>query len=691
MSFGSSFSDVYLLGQLTWKIVKNAREACGEHAGITVEVSALCAVIGRLEEEIGKPESALFGDSFGEIWIQELQNLVEACRKVMHVLDIILNKYNALNEQERSGRRLWQKIKFGNGEMRSLNELRNKIILYTSSINLYLNMATTGTTGRIEQKMNDHGGVLRDIQLSVNGIAAQLVTKNGHGGSVLTDYTNDDKSVWRDFRRELRNEGFSSSVIHKHKRTILDYVKELGGRGLFDEHISTSSLKKCSGDSELIEVGRTYLSPPSTKLPGLPEPIELQCQLRKDPCSTLLAHSKSKTCGVEVFSSSNTSHQAGNEMNSGSQNHETLSTDLPPLACSTDHVRASFEAETSKCPEKSDMRHEENISANLKREIGLEDKDDTEAKAILGLENGRGAKDDEIDKGDIGEHEKASNQDAFDEDTTDEDIAEGYSTEEDTEHEGDEAELVKDSDDKYGTEPGKNEDQVHSQNVKALSPAQVSNTGLATKDRTRRLDREEEHLQATEADRTRVEVILGLSELPKKGILQAPTIRFFEPEVRETYGYEYQEGKPTFNECDKFPSEHYCRVHATPPLKRSGAKAVKNHCIAKGALSETSHHYRDRYVGNDSVNRLHTIQQGQEESQSQKLALSRRPNQNEWASITFQTTRAGRPLHPYLLVEWYKLDLGSYQSRSISKACRTICNRRASFPQNDPKLNHSHH
>lgn len=134
MSFGYSVSDVFLLGQLAWNATQNARKACGEHGGLTREVSALHVVLRRLEQELKKPESPINTSTPGDTCREELQVIMVDCWKVLRVLDKILEKYNALSEKERSGRKLWQRIKFGNGEMADLGDSRSKIILYTSSI-----------------------------------------------------------------------------------------------------------------------------------------------------------------------------------------------------------------------------------------------------------------------------------------------------------------------------------------------------------------------------------------------------------------------------------------------------------------------------------------------------------------------------------------------------------------------------
>ena len=239
MAFGWSASDVLALGQMAFKVVQSSRKACGEYDELTREVTALHAVLQRLEVEISKPNSPINRqDDANSI---ELQDIAKDCRKVLRILDIILDKYNALDEDQRRGRRLWQKIKFGNGEMNDLADIRLKVVFYTSAMTFYLNLVNVGTLGRMEEQMNVTGGVVKEIQVAVNQITIQAISKNNHEGSILTTYSSDDKTVWKEFRRELIQSGFSSSELQRHKNIIQAYVKELGSRGILDEQIAETS------------------------------------------------------------------------------------------------------------------------------------------------------------------------------------------------------------------------------------------------------------------------------------------------------------------------------------------------------------------------------------------------------------------------------------------------------------------
>lgn len=237
MSFGYSAGDFILLTQLCWNVVQNSRIACGAHDDLTREVTSLHVVLRRLQLEISKPGSLLSRteDSRHE----ELAQLSDDCRRILRVLERILEKYNALSEEKRSVTKLWKRIQFGNGEMQDLADLRLKISAYTSALTLFLNLLGIGSQGRVESYLEEQGGELRQMRSSLNWITANLQAKADKSeGSVLTNYAGDDKRVWKEFRRELVKEGFSSDILRQHKKTIQNYIMELGNRGALDDVIA---------------------------------------------------------------------------------------------------------------------------------------------------------------------------------------------------------------------------------------------------------------------------------------------------------------------------------------------------------------------------------------------------------------------------------------------------------------------
>ena len=231
MSFGWSVSDIASLVQLAYKTSQGARAACGQYDDLTRETSSLHVVLNRLKVEAAKPGNPINKDKAHG---KELAVIADGCKDILTQLDKVLVKYNALSEQERSVRQLWKKIKFGNGVVADVAALRSKITYYTSSLTLFLNMISLGTIGTIEEKMDRAGGDLQDIKHAVNHITAHLMATAGEEGSVLTAHTNDDRGAWRELRRRLLKDGFQDSLVRKHMDIIMDYVKELGDRGVYD-------------------------------------------------------------------------------------------------------------------------------------------------------------------------------------------------------------------------------------------------------------------------------------------------------------------------------------------------------------------------------------------------------------------------------------------------------------------------
>jgi hypothetical protein len=237
MSFGYALGDFVLLTQLAWDVVQNSRKACGAHDELTTEVASLHIVLRRLELEVSKPNSILTRSEDSLDRREELAQLSGDCKRVLRVLDGILEKYNALSEEKRSVTKLWKRVQFGNGEMLDLAELRVKITTSTSALTLFLNLLSIASQGKVESYMESQGDELREMRRSLNWITASMQAKSPKAGegSILTTYAGDDKAIWKDFRRELIKEGFSSEVLQMHKETIKDYVMELGDRGALDD------------------------------------------------------------------------------------------------------------------------------------------------------------------------------------------------------------------------------------------------------------------------------------------------------------------------------------------------------------------------------------------------------------------------------------------------------------------------
>lgn len=154
MSFGFSVGDFVTIFQLAWDVVQNSRRACGAHDELTREVTSLHIVLQRLDTEIKKPMSLINRTNDGRK--EELGQILEGCNRLLKVIHKVLEKYNALSDEKRRTTRLWQKIRFGNGELKDMAKVRQEISTYTSAITLFLNLLSMGSQGRVEEHMENH-------------------------------------------------------------------------------------------------------------------------------------------------------------------------------------------------------------------------------------------------------------------------------------------------------------------------------------------------------------------------------------------------------------------------------------------------------------------------------------------------------------------------------------------------------
>lgn len=216
MSFGASPSDIIVVVTFCKALYRKCRSAGGEYDEISREVRALHTVLRHLKIEVEDPESALNRDA--SVWGRQLAPIIGDCDFTLRQLDELLMKYGRLainnggGNSPTSTRVLWERMKFGSNEMDTLGGIRVKLISHKTSLTQFLDTIQLRQSGKMATTLDNHGGQLDVILDKVDKIA----TRMQKSGSVMTNY-DDDKEVWKDFRRELIAEGFSSDVLHHNK------------------------------------------------------------------------------------------------------------------------------------------------------------------------------------------------------------------------------------------------------------------------------------------------------------------------------------------------------------------------------------------------------------------------------------------------------------------------------------------
>lgn len=217
-------------------LYRKCKSAGGEYDEISREVRGLHTVLRHLKYEVEASDSPLNKDA--SLWGRQLAPIIGDCDFTMRMLDQLLMKYGRLGNNTGNGsgspsspRVLWEKMKFGSNEMDQLGGIRVKLISHKTSITLFLDTIQLHQSGKMATVLDNHGGQLDVILDKVDKIATKMQTS---GGSILTSYDDDDKEVWKQFRRELIAEGFSSDVLQQHKDVLRAYIRQIDQEGLLE-------------------------------------------------------------------------------------------------------------------------------------------------------------------------------------------------------------------------------------------------------------------------------------------------------------------------------------------------------------------------------------------------------------------------------------------------------------------------
>lgn len=220
MTFGSNPADIIVVLEFTRRLYRQCKNASDEHFEISREVRALHTVLRHLKYEVQAPESILNRDRAR--YTRDLAPLIADCHSTLVELDGLVRKYERIRGDERGANgRLWKQIKFGSTEMDQLGSARVRLINHKTSITMLLDTIQLRESGRVAATLDAHGGQLDVILDKVDNIAARMGQR---AGSLMTTYDDDDKEVWKSFRRELVAEGFSSDVLTQHKVSISSFV-----------------------------------------------------------------------------------------------------------------------------------------------------------------------------------------------------------------------------------------------------------------------------------------------------------------------------------------------------------------------------------------------------------------------------------------------------------------------------------
>lgn len=212
MSFGVSISDLFAIIRLARTTWRRCHDAANEFGEATRELSSLHTVLSVVREDARNPHSAF--SQLDPDRRQAILQVVANCGEAVRELECLLTRYERLGRRDR---RTWDALKFGS---EPLSDIRSKLVMHLSSLNVLLTSLPGSVIGRIERKLDD--------------IAADL-RQGRREPSVLSTYEEKDADIWDVLRKELLDDGITSQDIEQHKDEIKAYIKTLLDSGALDE------------------------------------------------------------------------------------------------------------------------------------------------------------------------------------------------------------------------------------------------------------------------------------------------------------------------------------------------------------------------------------------------------------------------------------------------------------------------
>lgn len=217
-------------------------KAGAEYVEISREVRNLHGVLRALGNEAHQEESIVFKQD--QSLSEQLSTAADGCTGVLLDIDNLLRGYAGLNPERgvpSKSRRAWHRFRFG-FKIENLAGIRSKLIICTSTISVLLDTMQLKATGRVECKIDDGiakvMGSFDHMRKAIDDIAARARATEDTDSmlslSSLSTHTEDDKEVWRQFRRELHAQGFRGCTLDNHRDVLQAYMLRLNKSGILD-------------------------------------------------------------------------------------------------------------------------------------------------------------------------------------------------------------------------------------------------------------------------------------------------------------------------------------------------------------------------------------------------------------------------------------------------------------------------
>lgn len=204
MSGGSTVEHIDAVDAFARTLYLRANHAGQPFADVAAAVRQLHLALRHLRVEAADPDSLVNNRSHGSspVYSRRLQPMVEDCDFTLAQLESVLDRYGdghpSGDERVRDDR---------------LGVIRSRLMNDKTNVDMFLDtVQLQNPANKPHQVVDDRQPGLEDIKDKVDQIANRLFQKRD-----CNSFTEDEDSLWLEFKAELEKEGFAPQVLRKHR------------------------------------------------------------------------------------------------------------------------------------------------------------------------------------------------------------------------------------------------------------------------------------------------------------------------------------------------------------------------------------------------------------------------------------------------------------------------------------------
>ncbi|KAJ3524838.1 hypothetical protein NM208_g11892 [Fusarium decemcellulare] len=215
MSGGSTVQRIDAIDALARTLYLRAKQSGLPFTDVASAVRNLHRALRHLRIEAADQDSRLNNSnpSSTSLYSRQLSPLIEDCDFTFAQLESLLDKYGDGRAVMPDEERLRDD---------GLSVMRTRLVNDKTSIELFLDAVQLHAENRPARVVDGSQAGLEGIKDKVDEIAAKLFRNRNE-----SSFTEDEDDLWREFKTELENEGFSPQVLRKHKDVLRAYIREL--------------------------------------------------------------------------------------------------------------------------------------------------------------------------------------------------------------------------------------------------------------------------------------------------------------------------------------------------------------------------------------------------------------------------------------------------------------------------------